>query len=281
MQTAQFDLHAQIEQSHWWFLARRRIMRRLVREVLPPGRGSVVVDVGCGTGANLAELAGEYECVGIDTSADAIERARQRFPGVQFIQGFAPDDLGEIAARTRLFTLMDVLEHVPDDFALLSELLAAASPGARFLITVPADESLWSPHDEAFGHYRRYDRQRLERVWGGLPVTPLLVSYFNARLYPLVKMVRGVNRRLGRSCGDAGTDFDIPRPLVNRSLEGVFAGEADVLVDLLRGERTRGYRWGVSLVAVLRREEGSLCPRTRPADVAADLHVPDAAAALV
>ena len=41
---------------------------------------------------------------------------------------------------------------------MLSGLLAAAAPGAYFLLTVPADESLWSEHDESFGHYRRYDR---------------------------------------------------------------------------------------------------------------------------
>ena len=69
MQSPQFLLHADIEQRHWWFVARRRIMRRLVNRVVRPGPDVTVVDVGCGTGANIASLTDAYRCVGIDTSA--------------------------------------------------------------------------------------------------------------------------------------------------------------------------------------------------------------------
>ena len=85
----------------------------------------------------------------------------------------------------RLVLLMDVLEHVPDDFKFLSELLAASAPGAEFLVTVPANPSFWSAHDESNGHYRRYDMDRFRAGVGGLPVTTLLLSHFNARLYPI------------------------------------------------------------------------------------------------
>src|SRR5687768_9022062 len=93
MQSAQFDLHAQIELTHWWFIARRRIVRSLVERVVPPSQDSVIVDVGCGTGGNLADLAADYPCVGIDTSAQAIDLARQRFPSAQWLCGYAPGDL--------------------------------------------------------------------------------------------------------------------------------------------------------------------------------------------
>ena len=84
---------------------RRRILCRLVAEVLPPSPQAVIVDVGCGTGGNIAALADRYPCVGIDTSAEAIELARQRFPKVRFIAGRAPSDLGELAGQARLFLL--------------------------------------------------------------------------------------------------------------------------------------------------------------------------------
>ena len=91
MHYEQFQLHADIEQRHWWFVGRRRILCRLVAEVLPPiAAKRVIVDVGCGTGGNIAALADRYRCVGIDTSAEAIELARQRFPHVRFIAGRAP-----------------------------------------------------------------------------------------------------------------------------------------------------------------------------------------------
>ena len=269
MQTEQFQLHADIEQRHWWFVARRMIVRRLVAEVLPPAPGSVIVDVGCGTGANIAALADRYECVGIDTSAEAVGLAQERFPDVRFIAGFSPDDLGKLMHQARMFMLMDVLEHVEDDFAMLSELLSAAAAGTYFLLTVPADDSLWSEHDESFGHWRRYDQQRFTRLWADLPVSTLLVSHFNARLAPLIRLVRWRNRRRGRASGRAGTDFWLPWTPVNRLLQAVFAGERRRLVKSLHAPGP-GYRRGASLVALLRRDEGPIAVRRKPDDLPPD-----------
>jgi SAM-dependent methyltransferase len=263
MQSAQFLLHADIEERHWWFVGRRRIMRRLLTQVLPPSHDVTVVDIGCGTGANIASLADHYDCAGIDASPEAIDLARQRFPAVRFLVGLAPRDLGDLARQARAFLLMDVLEHVEDDFALLSGLLGAASPGVHFLITVPADEALWSEHDESFGHYRRYDQERFERVWAGLPVTPLVSSYFNSRMYPLVRLIRARNRRRGHAGGRAGTDFWMPNHLMNHLLEATLAGEAGRLLGQLAGGR-QGYSYGASLMALLRREEGPISVRGKP-----------------
>jgi SAM-dependent methyltransferase len=276
MQAAQFELHAEIEERHWWFVARRRIMRALAEVAVPPLRTSRVVDVGCGTGANLAALANQYLCAGIDTSADAIEKARARFPDIEFIHGFAPADLGQRAGQADLFLLMDVLEHVPDDFQLLSSLLAAARPGAHFLVTVPADQSLWSEHDVSFGHYRRYDLERFRMVWRGLPVTTRLVSYYNSRLFPLVKLSRAISRGRGHTGGRAGTDFWMPASPVNRALEAIFAGESRRLCRLAQRGRGWGYGRGVSLIALLRREEGLIEPRCKPTHIAADYFDPTA-----
>jgi len=270
MQSEQFLLHADIEERHWWFVGRRRIMRRLVTRVVPPARDVTVVDVGCGTGANIASLADAYDCVGIDASAEAIALARRRFPGVRFLVGTAPGDLGDLAGRARLFLLMDVLEHVEDDFAMLSELLAAASPGALVLVTVPADEALWSEHDESFGHWRRYDRRRLERLWAELPVTPLLVSYYNSRLYPLIRLIRARSRRRGRAAGRSGTDFWMPSRPVNRLLAATLAGEGRSLVRRLADGRAGAVGVAASLVALLRRDAGVIAVRPKPEDLPPD-----------
>ncbi len=274
MQSKQFRLNFEVELAHWWFTARRRILRDLVAEILAPSKQATIVDVGCGAGGNIASLAGDYTCVGIDPSAEAIGLARQRFPHVRFICGRAPDDLGQLAGQTRLFMLNDVLEHVADDFALLSRLLAAAGPGTHFLVTVPADPSLWSPHDESHGHYRRYDLMRLQRLWQGLPVTVRLSTYFNSRLFPVIKRIRALNRWRGEACGEAETDVKMPSRPVNRVLELVFQGESRMLKDLLHGRRRSGFSSGVSLVAVLRRETGPIAVRRKPAEVAADHYDP-------
>jgi trans-aconitate methyltransferase len=273
MQSDQFQLHAEIEERHWWFRGRRSIVRRLLTEIAPPGSGRRIVDVGCGTGANIASLTDAYMCHGIDPSAEGIDLARKRFPAVHFTCGLAPDAFGSEERDADVLLAMDVMEHVPDDFAFVSGLLGALKPGGHLLVTVPADESLWSPHDENFGHYRRYTRERLERVWRDLPVKPALVSHYMARLYPVVRAVRGWNRLRGHAAGQAGTDFTMPPAWVNTGLERTFMGESARLLAAMH-DPARAYRSGVSLIAILRREPGMIEPRSRPADVAADRHRP-------
>ncbi|MGD9722301.1 MAG: class I SAM-dependent methyltransferase [Pirellulales bacterium] len=273
MHTEQFELHARIEERHWWFVARRSILRQVINAVLPPGQGAPIVDVGCGTGANIAALADEYDCTGIDTSQEAVRLAAERFPQVRFLCGQA-EQMPSILESARLVLLCDVLEHVPDDFRLLSELLAVTQPGTYFLLTVPADMTLWSEHDRSFGHYRRYEPARFAQLWQGLPVTTRFVSPFNARLYPLVKTVRGWNRWRGKALGAAGTDFVLPSAPINAALRRCFAGEGRRLAALARGRSRRPYRHGVSLMALVERGEGLIEPRRRPDFVAHDIYGP-------
>jgi SAM-dependent methyltransferase len=300
MHSAQFALHANIEDRHWWFAARRRIVRRIIDHVLSPAeqaratgdageiknylspgdkaRRPLVIDVGCGTGGNIASLSDSYRCVGIDTSDDAIQWARQRFPNIQFIEGKAPDDLGDLVREASLITMMDVLEHVSDDFQLLSSMLAPLTPGTYVLLTVPAELALWSPHDESFGHYRRYDSARLQAVWEGLPVETLLFSHYNARLYRVIKTIRTMTRWLRHSAGEHGTDFSMPPAPLNWLLEQYFAGESGPLCEAL--EKTdEGYDRGVSLIALLRRKTGHIQVRCKPREYSRDhFQPPDPAA---
>lgn len=273
-------LHAEHERRHWWFLARRRIVTALVRELIPPSQDRLIADVGCGTGGTVVALAREYQCIGIDTSPDAIAIARTSFPECTFLLGEVPDDLGDAAARADLFLLMDVLEHVRDDIALFSSLMAAAKPGALALITAPADPGLWSSHDVAHMHYRRYTPDLMAGLWEGLPITPLLFARLNTRLYPLVRAARALRRVGARDARAAGTDLSMPPALLNRLLTAVFASESATLVRRLRAGAVAPDGRGVSLLAVVRRDAGPLSPRTRSAARAArDLHDPQRTAA--
>jgi len=232
-------------------------MGRLLREALPPDPERLVVDVGCGTGANIASLAGDYACVGVDQSADAIRLARRRFSHVEFIQGDAPDVLCDRAGRIDGLIMSDVLEHVEDDRGLLHAQLGALRPGGVALLTVPADMRLWSEHDVTFGHFRRYDAPMFRAVWADEPVDELMVSHFNTRLYPVVRAVRLLGRLRRRTWGKGGTDLSVPPGPVNDMLRRVFEGEGKKLLALLQGRRTRGYGYGVSLIALLRKRDES------------------------
>ena len=267
MESEVFRLNAQIELRHWWFVSRRTILHKLVRRVVAPSPQTLVVDVGCGTGGNLAALSADYACLGIDPCAEAIELARQRFPQVRFVCGQAPGGLGTAAREARLYLLTDVLEHVPDDRGLMTQLLAAASPGAYFLVTVPADMSLWSPHDVVHGHYRRYQREQFADLWHDLPAASRLVSYFNTRLYWPIRVVRAMTQWLGKSYGSAGTDLRMPWAPLNGLLKGIMAGEGRVLLDAMDGEQKHGFARGASLIALVQKTEPAtieLRPRQTP-----------------
>lgn len=254
MKPEQFHLHAAIEAEHWWFAARRAIIVQVIQQLVPPSKEVTIADVGCGTGGNISGLAGLYSCLGIDTSEEAIELARAKFPDVTFICGKAPGRLGARKDSVDIFLLLDVLEHVEFDRDFFLELFAVLKPGGHILLTVPAKMSLWSPQDVNYGHYRRYEPAQLEGLWSGLPVTVRLFSFFNTYLYPLVKGVRVFNRLRGREWGEAGTDLSLPPRSLNRMLQAIYSWEAKALTKMMSSGRKSGFSFGVSLMACLRKD---------------------------
>jgi SAM-dependent methyltransferase len=141
-----------------------------------------------------------------------------------------------------LIALLDVLEHVPDDLASLRAIHMRLRPGGALLLTVPANPWMWSAHDAAHHHFRRYTRKQLEELFlrSGLEVQ--LLSYFNTLLFPLVAAARIVGKITRRE----SADDKLPSAPVNAVLNSVFGLEAALLGRL-------PMPFGVSLVAVVRR----------------------------
>ena len=206
-----------------------------------------MVDIGCGTGANIGSLGTGYRGIGYDVSEEAVRHARERFPDATFVYG----GVDERAAGADLFLLMDVLEHVERDDLLLGGAIERARPGAWIFITVPADPELWSEHDVSFGHVRRYTRETLRTLLEAFPLEIRLLCAYNSRLYPLALAVRRLARLRGRSMGPAGTDLVLPAAPVNAALRRILAGESGRLRRAFRGS-VEGYRRGLSLIAVAR-----------------------------
>jgi SAM-dependent methyltransferase len=263
MQLPQFQVHADIEERHWWFLGKCDLIVALLKEVLRGQAAPFVLDTGCGTGGSTAAINRTFCCVGVDPIPEAITYARTRFPEVEFHVGSVPQDCSDLLADADAVLLLDVLEHVEDDFHFVSSILAAMKPGALLLLMAPHDPALWGPHDRGFEHYRRYTLPRLRMLWAGLPVTELLLSTCNARLYPLAKVARFLTRLLGHSFGPSSTDLSLPPWPVNPLFRWIFAGERHRLLRALKGQG-RGYAHGVSAIALLRREQGAIVPRRRP-----------------
>jgi SAM-dependent methyltransferase len=219
-----YQYMSQVEESHWWFLARRAIIAKLVAGLQLPGNAKIL-DAGCGTGGNLAMLSsfGEVEATELDDRAREIALAK----GVALVvPGQLPDGLPFKEPRYDLVALLDVLEHVTDDEAALKSLAQLLKPAGHILITAPAFPSLWSGHDEVHHHHRRYRLKELEGKVRTAGMEVVYSSYFNTLLFPLVAASRLYGRlRKGRG----GSDLVMPNPLVNRILYAVFSSERAML----------------------------------------------------
>jgi SAM-dependent methyltransferase len=244
MERAVFDRMAELDQAHWWFAARREILEGLIARLNLPERARIL-EIGCGTGHNLAMLSRFGRVDGCELDASARELASQR-SGRKIFSAKLPDLSPFDDESYDLIALLDVLEHVEDDRSALEAIFARLRPGGALLLTVPANPWMWSAHDVAHHHYRRYSRSALARLFRHTPFEVQLFSYFNSILFPLIAAVRIA----GKLTGKESTDDDMPGNLINSFLMWAFGLEAKLIGRV-------PMPFGVSLVAVLRRPHSS------------------------
>lgn len=233
----------EVENEHWWFAARKEILLRYIESRLPLPREARLLDVGCGTGAILESFSRRYQAFGTDMAPQAIEFCRER--------GLTRLHLGTLETYPPsppfdLITMLDMVEHVEDDAALLEAARRLLGEGGHVLIAVPAFPSLWSRHDEILHHRRRYTLRGLRALVEGAGFTVEHLSFFNTFLFP-VAWVKRIAARLTRS--EEANDLDIPPPLLNAALRGVFRVERHILPHA-------SLPFGLSLLCLARKGEG-------------------------
>ncbi len=232
-----------VDEHHWWYRGRRRIIRAEL-DRLPLPADARVLDAGCGSGRTLQELVDYGQVSGLELNTEAAELARERGLGEVVIGRL--EELPWDDSTFDLITCLDVIEHVPDDVAALVELRRVCRPGGWLLVTGPAYQALWSRHDEANHHYRRYSRPRLRSSAAAAGWRIERVSAFNSLLLAPAAAVRLAQRRFGTT--DRYTsDLDLGPAWLNNVLEWPLALEAKWLA----GGRTLPA--GLSLLALLRR----------------------------
>jgi len=241
MDPVEYDALLAQDEQHWWYRGRRRIIRaELQRLELPAPARCRVLDAGCGSGRTMDDLRAYGTVVGFDLNEAGVAAARAR--GHDDVRVSRIEELPYEDESFDLLTSLDVIEHTPDDRRSLRELWRVARPGARLLVTVPAYPSLWSDHDVANQHHRRYRRHGLLRAGEAAGWTPVASTYFNSILLPPAAAVR-LAQRLRRG-GAAPTGGGTP------ALESTPAGLNRVLELPLRLEAALIYR-GLSLPAGL------------------------------
>ena len=226
MNPGEYERMYRLEDTYWWFVGRHRLVEGLIAARY--GRGGAqakplsILDVGCGTGAMSARLAKWGTVVSADYSPLALEFSRRR--GLTHLLGADAMRLPLGSECFDLITVMDVLEHLQDDQAALCEFFRVLKPGGRLIATIPAYPHLWSEHDIALMHHRRYTRAQFgERVQkAGMRLEKL--SHTMTTLYPLVAMQRRLNAHHPPHQPPHAAMPLFPTP-VNRLLTGFFTLE--------------------------------------------------------
>jgi SAM-dependent methyltransferase len=226
MERAVFDRMGELDLVHWWYVARRRILADLIGRAARPPEGGRILEIGCGTGHNFEMLRrfGRLDAIEVDGEARALASKR-----LGHAVGDAPlPGLAGVPERTYdLIALLDVLEHVDDDRGSLESIAARLAPGGWLLVTVPAYRWMWSAHDAAHHHKRRYGKWEFKRAIEAAGLELHLLTHFNTLLFPLAALVRLAGKAAGRRDGDDkvppaplnqmfGTIFGLERHLVGR-----------------------------------------------------------------
>lgn len=245
MEPAVYHRMAELEADHWWFVGRRRVLHPLLRRITGHRSSASILDAGCGTGGNLAFLARFGELSAFEFNADARRMAADRHVCPVAV-GHLPDVVPDAPKQYDVITLLDVLEHLDDDTAALSALGARLTTDGAILITVPAMQALWSAHDEAHHHKRRYAKAQLRETIEAAGLRVESISHMNCFLFPLAAATILLKRLAGnRSANDAPIN-----PALNRILLAVFGWERFLIDRNL-------LPFGLSLVAIARPSRAS------------------------
>jgi SAM-dependent methyltransferase len=218
MDVAVYEAEAAVEETHWWFVGRRKLFARIIGR-LGVSSDDPVLDVGTSTGTNLRLLRelGFRQVTGLDMSEEAV-----RFCSAKGLGSVRLGDITRMPFDDQSFSLVlatDIIEHIDDDSAAIAELYRVLKPGGSVLISVPAFPSLWGFQDEVSHHKRRYRMKPLldKLQKGGL--VPLDAFHFNFLLFAPIWAARQLLKVAKPSIR---SENDLNPPLVNSILGAVF-----------------------------------------------------------
>ena len=243
MQQHTYSIMYEVEEKHWWFAGRRRIIAGFIEKVcrdLGKARPRIL-DVGCGTGANLQMLAQFGAAEGVDVSPEALDFCRAR--GLAQVKQGAAESLPFADASFDLVTGLDVVEHLDDDIAGLGEMRRVLRPDGRVVLFVPAFMFLWGVQDDISNHRRRYTlpelRQRLREA--GLTIDR--ASYANITFFVPILIGRVLMRLTGLR---PASENNITIGALNGLLGRILGAESWWL-------RRMNFPFGVSIICVARK----------------------------
>lgn len=219
MEYKEYKLLKDRESFFWWNVGRRNILKDALRRHTD-SRSAVILDIGCGPGGNSLFLKDFGVICGVDPSNEALQYAR-----TETYQEVKQGSATELPFKDGLFDIvavLDVIEHVEDDTRALKEVFRVLKPGGFLLLTVPAYKWMWSKHDEALHHKRRYEREELKKK---VIHTGLRIKEFSNFVIPSIPFralkifIRSIKKFLGLKIEDTLKTDDVLLPsLFNNAL---------------------------------------------------------------
>jgi SAM-dependent methyltransferase len=208
-----------IDDTIWWAVGRRAILETfLARAARGREKDLKILEIGCGSGGDLPLLARHGKVWGLERSSILAQRARARNVAQDVHVEDAALDL-VAANQIDLYCMFDVLEHIEDDHGFVKNLSSKAAPDHQYLLTVPAYQFLFGPHDHLLHHHRRYTRTQLKAVLEQNGYEVVASSYFMFFLFPLAvvsRLAEVVKARFGKK----STEVNIGR--VARPINSLF-----------------------------------------------------------
>lgn len=243
MDTAEYENLARVEKSHWYYVGKREFVRRWIQRLRPPAATDRLLDCGAGTGIFADEMRALCDVTVMDTFEESLVMLRQRFPADRVI---TLED-GEVPLpdqSVEYITALDVLEHVPDDRAVVQGFARMLKPGGLAAVTVPASMALWSDWDVGLQHFRRYEQPQLIDLFDSEDWVLEHVNYTNVPVFPLVWLIRRWQRGRKSTADTARAEDKVPNGPINALLKWQFVRLAMSRLPM---------PFGVSLVLVARR----------------------------
>ena len=214
---------AELDQKHWWYRARRRVLSDLIRREVAPPPGARILEIGCGTGHNFEVLKqfGSVDAIELDDESRAIAEERL---GRSIMTSPLPE-LAGVRGDYDLIAALDVIEHIDDDAAALASITTKLKRGGKFVMAVPAHRWMWSAHDVVNHHKRRYSKRALRALIEGSPLRLDKIGYFNSLLFPAAVAERMASKLRGKDEGD----LKLPAAPLNAAFEHTFASERHLI----------------------------------------------------
>jgi SAM-dependent methyltransferase len=178
--------------AHWYYRAKFGLLTRHLESAKVPTDGAIA-DVGCGLGLFLRMLKRmgrpARALIGVDIGFSEV--------CTDAVDGFTIHPTWPQGTSYDAILMMDVLEHCPDDTAVLRDATDHLKPGGTMFVTVPAFRALWSAHDVFLKHCRRYNVRELGDLIASEPRLKIeSLHYFYGLLFPIAALQRWLHRNV-------------------------------------------------------------------------------------